>query len=83
MDHAAAPPPILFTQHGCSDSARVRAYLDRAGGPFVERNVSGDPAAAAALLATGTFATPLLVVGDAMVLGFRRDAIARLLTASR
>ena len=43
---------------------------------FVERNVTGNLDTAKELLATGIFATPLLVVGDATVLGFRPDALS-------
>ena len=68
--------PILYTQTGCAESARVRAWLADHGIAFVERDVTADPDAARALYATGTFATPLLVVGNRTVLGFRPDEIA-------
>ena len=61
--------PILYTQHGCADSAKVRRWLTEHDIAFVERNVTGDEDAARALLATGIFATPLLVVGNAKVIG--------------
>ena len=66
-----AGEPVLFTQAGCAESARVRGWLADRGIPFTERDPSADPEAACELYATGTFATPLLVVGDAKVLGFR------------
>jgi glutaredoxin len=69
-------PPILYTAAGCDESPRVRRWLTERGVAFVERNVGDDADAAQALLATGTFATPLLVVGDTTVLGFRPDRIA-------
>jgi len=46
------------------------------GVTFVERNVTGDMDAAKALMATGIFGTPLLVVGDETVFGFRPDKLA-------
>jgi glutaredoxin-like protein NrdH len=70
--HAEA---FLYTQAGCAESAQVRSWLTERGIPFVERNVNADPEAAAALAATGTFATPLLVVGEKKVLGFRPEAL--------
>ncbi len=73
--------PILYTQTGCAESARVRAWLADRGIAFVERDASADPDAAHALYATGTFATPLLVAGDRTVLGFRPDEIAAALSA--
>ena len=71
--------PTLYTQRGCRDSAKVRRWLTARGVPFVERNVTGDEAAARALLATGVFGTPLLVVGDAKVIGFRPAELANAL----
>ena len=68
--------PILYTQAGCAESAKVRAWLMDHGVSFIERDASADPDAAQALAAIGTFATPLLVIGENRVLGFRLDALA-------
>lgn len=73
------PEPALYTQAGCSESAKVRSWLTDHSIPFTERDASADPEAAAALAATGTFATPLLVVGETTVLGFRPQALMALL----
>ena len=70
---------ILYTQADCAESAKVRAWLVDREIPFTERDASGDPDAAQALSATGTFATPLLVVGDERVLGFRPEELAEVL----
>jgi glutaredoxin 3 len=72
--------PILYTQAGCAESANVRDWLTEHGIRFSERNTSADPEAATALAATGIFATPLLVVGENTVLGFRPRALAALLS---
>lgn len=72
---------ILFTQTGCADSRRVRAWLTEHGVPFVERNVTGDRAAAEALAATGVFATPVVVVGAHRIVGFRPSALAAAMQA--
>ncbi|MFS8532427.1 glutaredoxin family protein [Sphaerobacter thermophilus] len=79
---SAPPVVVLYSQTGCTDSARVRAWLTAQQIPFVERNVTEDAAAAAALAATGIFATPLLVVGGRQVFGFRPQAIADALRAA-
>ncbi len=71
-----APVPVLYTQPGCDESTQVRAWLTERGVAFTERSVVDDPAAAEALAATGTFATPLLVVGQTQVLGFRPECLA-------
>jgi arsenate reductase-like glutaredoxin family protein len=72
--------PILYTQAGCAESAKVRAWLMDHGVSFIERDASADPDAAQALAATGTFATPLLVMGHDRVLGFREETLAALLS---
>lgn len=72
--------PILYTQAGCAESAKVRFWLMDHGVSFVERDASANPEAAEALAATGTFATPLLVIGDDRVLGFREHALSALLS---
>lgn len=76
-------PVTLYTQPGCAESAEVRAWLVEHGITFTERDAGGDPEAVHALAATGTFATPLLVVGGKQVLGFRPETIVKALEASR
>jgi glutaredoxin len=71
--------PILYTQAGCAESARVRTWLAEHSIPFLERDASADLEAAIALAATGIFATPLVVVGESTVFGFRPQALAALL----
>ncbi len=66
---------MLYTQPGCADSDRVRDWLTERDVAFTERDVSRDPEAAEALYATGVFATPLLLLGERHVLGFRPDAL--------
>ena len=69
-------PLILYTAAGCDESPKERAWSTERGVPFAERNVAGDADAATAPHRTGTFTTPLLVVGDRSVHGVRPDAIA-------
>jgi glutaredoxin len=75
------PPaePILFTQAGCTESGQVRTWLVQHGVSFTERDAGSDPDAARALAATGTFATPLLVIDHHGVLGFQEQALVALL----
>ncbi len=72
---------ILYTQTDCAESARVRTWLAHQDAAFQERNVSRDPEAAQALAATGVFATPLLTCGEDRVLGFRPEALERILVS--
>ena len=74
-----ADEPVLYTQAGCTESRHLRDWLKERGIAFTERNVTADPDAATALYATGTFATPLLVAGDATLLGFRPHKLGALL----
>lgn len=67
--------PILYAQQGCVESRKVRTWLAERGVPFVERSVTGNLDTAKELLATGMFATPLLVIGGTTVLGYRAEAI--------
>jgi glutaredoxin len=69
----------LFTQDGCPDSERVRRCFRRSAVPFVERNVTGDLAAAGDLLATGVFATPVIHAGTRVLVGARLDRLAETL----
>ena len=68
--------PVLYTQTGCADSRNVAGWLADQGVAFTERNVTGDNDAARELLATGRFGTPLLVVGETTVIGFRPALLA-------
>ena len=65
-----------------AEAARVRAWLAGRGVAFVEWVVTGDATAAAALAATGVFATPLLVAGGGAVLGYRPRALAAAVRAA-
>ena len=73
------PAVVLYSQVGCADSRRVRRLLRERGVAFVERNATHDADAAAALAHTGIFGTPLLVVADRTVFGYRPAAILRAL----
>jgi glutaredoxin len=83
IPHMIEPTPVLYTQTGCADSRKVRDWLSERGVAFVERNVTGDLDAANELLATGTFATPLFVVDDEQVFGFRPDNLAAALAKGK
>ncbi len=74
-DGGGAPIVTLYTQDGCPDSERVRSCFRESGVAFVERDVTRDPAAAEALLATGVFATPVVLGAGLLVVGFRPDVL--------
>jgi len=53
----------------------VKAWLSRAGVPFVERNVEEDQTAYRELVARGWRTVPVTVVGDRAVPGFDLGAL--------
>ena len=69
------PSVVLFTEAGSAECGRVRRLLRDHGVAFCEQHVSHDAGAARALAETGIFGTPLLVVGDRTVFGYRPAAI--------
>ncbi|HET9017679.1 MAG TPA: glutaredoxin family protein [Thermomicrobiaceae bacterium] len=69
------PSVVLFTEAGSAECGRVRRILREHGVAFCEQHVSHDAGAARALAETGIFGTPLLVVGDRTVFGYRPAAI--------
>jgi glutaredoxin len=61
----------------------VKEFLSAHGLVFTDRNVAKDANALEALLATtGRRATPVVVVGDEIVVGFDRGRLQRLLRLS-
>jgi len=58
----------------------VKEFLSDHGIAFTDRNVAEDPAALEALFATtGRRATPVVVIGDEVMVGFDRGRLQRLL----
>ncbi|GIX48422.1 MAG: hypothetical protein KatS3mg131_2633 [Candidatus Tectimicrobiota bacterium] len=58
----------------------MKEFLSAHGIAFTPRDVTRDPAARQALLAlTGQSATPVVVVGNEVVVGFDRGRLQRLL----
>ncbi len=80
MSHDPDREPILYTQSGCADSPKVRAWLTEHGVAFTERPVA-DQETAEELAATGIFATPLLVLGSTQVLGFHPELLTTVIDA--
>ncbi len=49
----------------------VKVYLSRKGIPFTEHNVSLEPEAKKTLLEMGYRTTPLTVIGDQIIVGYK------------
>ena len=56
---------------------QAKAYLSEKEVAFTERNVAEDPAALKELEALNLFTTPVLKIGDEVIVGFDRKAIDR------
>jgi glutaredoxin len=74
-------PVILYAATGCPLCARYRALFDEQGQPFEERNVTEHPAYREELNKLGIMVTPVVVVGERAVPGFRPNTIIELLHA--
>ena len=59
----------------------VKVYLSRAGVPFVELNVSVSEPANAELKAMGRSTTPVTVIGDRVIVGYKPAGLAAAVTA--
>jgi glutaredoxin len=59
----------------------VKVYLSRAGVPFTESNVSIDPAGEAELRALGRSTTPVTVIGDRVIVGYKPADLAAAVAA--
>ena len=49
----------------------VKVYLSRKGIPFTEHNISLEPEAKKTLLEMGYRTTPLTVIGDQVIVGYK------------
>ena len=49
----------------------VKVYLSRKGVPFIEHNVSLEPEARKTLLGMGYRTTPVTVIGDQTIVGYK------------
>jgi glutaredoxin len=71
----------IYTQPGCAPCHQAVAYLTRKGWPFEEVDVRRTRGAVDHLRRLGVLATPALVVGDQVLVGFDPGAIDRAVAA--
>lgn len=80
MSHRPDHLVMVYTTPTCPWCTRVKSYLKQRGVPFIEVDVSRNPAAARALVQkTGHTAVPQLDIDGEFVLGFDRARIDALL----
>jgi len=54
---------------------QAKEYLSQKGVPFQEKNIVQDPSALADLKQLGYMTTPVIVIGNAIIVGFDKDKI--------
>jgi glutaredoxin len=72
----------VFTSNGCGPCEMVKGYLLKEGVAFEEKNVSTDVAAREHLISLGHRATPVTVVGEQRIVGYKPDQLAEALRAA-
>lgn len=71
---------VIYTTPTCGYCQQVKAYLNRRGVPFVERDLSRDPQAATEMVGlTGQQGVPVTVIDGQAVLGANMPQIDQLL----
>ena len=73
---------VVFTSPSCTTCHAATSYLRRRGIPFEERNIGEDSGAAEDFARLGYAATPLILVGDELVVGFNRTRLDAVLQAA-
>src|SRR3982750_3190173 len=75
-DPGPFPQVTIYTGDGCHWCVKAKQYLAQRGGPYIERNVEADAAAAAeAIRLSGHQGVPVIVVGERVIAGFQRQAL--------
>lgn len=74
----------IYTTPTCGFCHQAKAYLRQRGIPFVEKDVSADPAAAAEMVRlSGQRGVPVIVVDGEVVVGFNAPRLEALLTKAQ
>ena len=61
----------VYTSESCGPCQMVKAHLKRKDFTYVERNISEDPEALTELENLGWSTTPVTLIGDSTVLGYK------------
>ena len=73
---------VIYSSPSCLDCQAFKDYLSARGMPFVDKNIADDKSAREELADKyGRLATPTIIIGEKVFLGFRenRQAIEKLL----
>jgi arsenate reductase-like glutaredoxin family protein len=69
----------LYVQPNCAFCDQARQFLSENGIPWTERDVTKEPAAVEELRRIGTLATPVIVLGGKVIVGFNVEQLAEFL----
>lgn len=70
----------IYSQPTCPDCNSVKAYLDRKGIPYEDINVQKDKKAMEEMVRKyGIRVTPVIVIGDRVMVGFNAPKLNKLL----
>jgi thioredoxin reductase (NADPH) len=73
------PHVTIYTSTGCVYCERLRQWLADRSIPYEERNVTINPTFFDELNAKGIFTSPVAIIGDTPVVGFRPNKMTELL----
>jgi len=79
VQDGASAEVVVYTQPGCGPCAAVKEFLASHGVDFVERDIRQDPSALADLRRVGALATPTVIVGDQVIVGFDAERLREVL----
>ncbi len=72
----------IYSQPTCPDCNNVKAYLDKKGVPYEDINVQEDKKAMEEMVRRyGIRVTPVIVIGDRVMVGFNAPKLNKLLSA--
>lgn len=76
-------PVVLYSAPECASCDRARAYLEKRGVPFTDKNVDGNfPLQAELREKTGSLTVPTIMVGDKVMKGYLQSLLAGELDAA-
>lgn len=83
MDAKDQPNIVIYSSPTCGFCYMVKQYLDQKGKKYVEKDISVDQEALTFVLdKVGQAVTPIITIGDKIIVGFDRPKIDQALKAT-
>lgn len=70
---------VLFSAPGCQGCEQARNFFNEQGIPFTERDINKDETAKSELQRKGIRATPVIAIGEQVMVGFNAEKLKQLL----